>query len=129
MTSINFDFEEWNPEQDILPDRPGGAVGFTVIQSAMDVGHRQSFREEEGDPLIGRAMQQAIELLAGSIEWLRFHGLTAAQVESKVTAYLVNDRATKSQTVRAQLAVRQAEELISDPRNKNSRLDPEKIIG
>lgn len=127
MATISFPYEPWTDE-DVQLSEPGNSLGFAVINASLPVGKGLVVKKGEADNLIGPAVAGAVELLAGALEWLRESGLSEIEVQSKVRAYMAQNRSSHRQNVLI-AASRTGIYDISDPRNVEHRLDPEKVIG
>ena len=123
---LNFDYEPWNPKNDVLAEGVGTELGYGVIHVPIDVGKAPTKDAGNRDRSIGPSIDGVIELLAGAVEWCRWYGLSKAEVESRVRSYL---KGRNGPTERALLAEYRAINEISDPRNVKHLLDPEKVVG
>ena len=127
MANLEFDYDTWQQDRDIRPSRPGNSLGIAAIRDSMDVGKLSTVRASNRDALIGTTLQGVIELLAGAVEYLRWYGMDATEVRSRVRAYLANNSASVDQRVLA--SVRRQEVEIADGANIRHRLDPAKTLG
>ena len=126
--SITFDYDAWDPKREALLARPlSSPLGVTVIQEGITFGRVSTAQAKDNDAFIQDSVDGVIELLAGSLEWLRWFGLTDEQVLSKVRAYLRNakDSPEHMRTVR-DTKVGMFE--VSDPENRRTGADKTKVV-
>jgi len=113
---IELDFEKWDDTKDYPLTRPGNNIGYAAILCSIDVGDMSSVRRRQRDVLINEAEKGAVALLAGSLEWLRWRGYSAADVQSKVRAYIQGNKDTQDQQVFRDKQVLKAINEISNPK-------------
>jgi hypothetical protein len=122
MTRITLDYEDWDGRTDVVLHRPGTLLGYSIINNAIEVGHLTSKKAERRDATIAPSVDGVIELLAGALEWLRWYGMPAAEVQNRVRAFInANVSRQDATTLRATNAARG----ISDPGNRAHLLSPE----
>lgn len=99
MSNITFDYKPWDGKVDFQLFQPGNALGFSVINSSLDLDFDLRYK----DVTVKEAVDGVIELLAGSLEWLREFGMSADEVTQRVKAFerknrdTVNARALKDE--------------------------------
>lgn len=93
-TKLEFDWEAWDASKDVQLDRPGNIQGLTAIQLGTDIGDAPDKDRRERDQDLKAAIDGVIGLLAGSLQWLRYYGFSAAEVQNKVKAYKLNNLAS-----------------------------------
>lgn len=123
MATIQFDYNDWNDKDDILLERPGSELGFGVVNAGLPIDKAPTVRQGERNPSIGPAIDGVIGLLAGSLEWLRWYGLNASDVQARVKAY--KRRHTDSAVQKKLLDEYRAITEISDRQNVKHRLSDE----
>ena len=87
MAEVTFKYDPWDDIKDVLPERPGNMMGYTAINSSVELRPVGENLDINSDPLTSGTIQGIIEMIAGGIEWLRFYGLSPAEVQSKVEAF------------------------------------------
>lgn len=97
MSKIEFDYNPWDRKSDVALENPGQAIGFAAVNSGLFPGRAPTVRQGAADATIGPTIQAVIELLAGSLEWCREYGLSAQEVQSKVRAFMENNRGSRNQ--------------------------------
>jgi hypothetical protein len=127
MAKLELDYDTWQSDRDILPSRPGNSLGIGAVRDGFEVGKLGTVRASNRDALIGQTLQGVIELLAGAVEYLRWYGMDATEVRSRVKAYLATNKDSTSQ--RVLISVRKQETEIADGANIRHRLDPAKTLG
>ena len=126
MTTIIFDYKDWTTT-DVQLNRPGSTLGYAVINSSLDVGRAITVRKGR-TRIDGLAIDGAIQLLAGALEWLRENEISATDVQSRVRAFEAKNRNTTPQKVLASVTVQNAiTGGIADAHNFRHRLDADKI--
>ena len=127
MNTVKFDFDAWDDSKDLLLDRPGNALAFSIVNAGLDVGDTPEKGLRATDSTIGPTLDGVIGMLAGSLEWLRKFGMTPEELESKVRAF----KKSKNGAVAQEFLLEEYRAItdISDPRNIQRFFDPNKVIG
>lgn len=119
MAKIEFDYNPWDPKTDVMLDRPGSPLGWGMVQSGTRVSPtlRHNKRRPGGSH---QAVADVVGLLAGCLEWLREHGMTATELQQAVNSYKINNRDTAVQKVRQ---TNERNRTLSDAQAPKERLD------
>jgi hypothetical protein len=115
MTSVSLGFENWNNESDVLLKDLGNIAAYTAINSAVKIGKRSTLREPENIPEPALILEGVFGILAGAVEWLRWYGFTAVEVEERVKAQKRQNLDREDQRVLT--AAQPYIDHISDPQN------------
>ena len=116
--TISFSFEPWDDTKDRLFYRSGSPLGFTAIQSGLEVGEAESIRKRRKDALIWNTEQGVIGLVAGGLEWLRKRGYSAETVQSRVKVYKEANRDPEREILLRTKVVLDAVEQISNSKSR-----------
>ena len=93
MAKIEFDYEAWDNKKDVPLERPGNTIGYSAIHDNVYPGYVASTRDRDRrDSFTAPTIEGVIGLLAGALEWCRQYKLSAKEVESKVKAYMRDNR-------------------------------------
>ena len=125
MTIINFDYNDWNNRRDQLLEYPGSSLGFSAINQGIKIGEtlpaHNAVRSEQVQPVV----EDVIELLAGSLQWLRWYGIDAEDLQRRVRFALIRGVASTRQKNR--LANIRAITDIADTDKIQDKLDSEEV--
>lgn len=125
MTAVRFDYEEWDDDRDVLLHRPGSTLGFGVVNASAEYGKYKTGTMGSNNRGATAIIDSIIGNIAGSLEWLRWYGLSPTDVQSKVRAYLREAQGTERQVVlKASL---QASADVSDQAGVLHRVDTAKF--
>ena len=120
--SITLDYEVWNDNVDILIGRvPNSSLALTYINGPLTPGYLGNKKLERKDSEIGPAVDSVIALLASTVEWLRWYGLSADEVQQRARAYVRNARDVAE--TRLLNSVRLEQDEIADGAGIKGRLD------
>ena len=122
--TITFPYDDWTRD-DIQLDRPGSTLGLAVVRGSLPIGKAPTKRVGDNSDQIGPALDATIELLAGSLEWLREYGMPETEVRSRVLSFMSKNRATTDQRA---INNSKATAVIADPQNLRRRLSPDSVI-
>jgi|TARA_Y100000310_G_scaffold341042_1_gene438896 hypothetical protein len=117
MTSLSFGYEEWDNEKDLLLREIGNETAYGAVNSGTGFGRRAERREAERDPQTSDLLDGMFGLLAGTIEWLRWYGYSASEVQSRVAAKKCNnmlraDQASRLAAIRSIGRISDTQELV-----------------
>ncbi len=126
MIKVSFDYEPWAPFEDQVLFRPGTPAGRAAIATGMEVRQAGENREIDRDSVLAPTVDGVVEIIAGGIEWLRWFGLTAEDVQARVLNAKTKNLALPEQVAR-KATLREVNE-FSDVDNVTNRMDPNKLI-
>jgi len=112
---IQFDYKIWDNKKDYLLDRPGNNIAYAVLLNSVDVGDMLTIKKRKEDTLIKEAEEGVVELLAAAIEFLRWRGYSAEEVQSKVKAFKQANHDRRDQQALRDTLVLQAIHEYSNP--------------
>lgn len=127
MAKVEFDYDPWNIDKDVLLERPGSEAGYAVIQAGLMLTRFFTPHARDADSTVKPGLDGVIGLLAGALEWCRWYGLSAQEVQSKVRAYILQNKESNAQQGR--IAVGRAIERFADGHKETGRtVDPTIVV-
>ncbi len=124
MKEIKFKYDPWDDAKDQLLVRAGSELSFGILQSATEIGHPPTVKVGQ-KRLSGQTVDGVIGLLAASLQYLRWYGLTLEDVQARVQRITVNNKDTKSRKLLLQV---QKYRRIDDSRNVLRLLNPNNVV-
>ena len=121
-TELRLTYEPWDSRADVLPDSPASSAGVGIVNAKLRVKRLA----DSNDPTVKASVDAVIGLLLGATEWLRWYGMSADEVRSKVNAKKANLIASPA-LERERKIWREIEE-PSDPYNRKNKLSKEVLI-
>lgn len=115
---IELDFEPWDDHKDY----PLTVSHIAHVKSAdngrlsdMTVAHGRKRRNEE---IIQKSEAEVVALVAGGLEWLRWRGYSAGEVQSKVKSYIQGNKDRRDQQAIRTTPVLKAINDYSNPKKR-----------
>lgn len=90
--SLTFNFDPWDNKKDLLMEKVGNSFATTLVREGIEVSHVGTLQNERRNQTSEAAVDGIAHILAASIEWLRWYGITEADVQSRVTKHLNAER-------------------------------------
>ncbi len=118
MSTIIFDYVQWDSETDKLPFTPNTALAEMALEGQLELGDMPYTRRHVPDKLIANTEANVIAVLAGSLEFIRSRSYTAEQVQSKIRAYLRDNKDRRDEQALREKLVVKAVNLISNPSDR-----------
>ena len=124
--TVTFDFDPWRETSERLREGSvDGVLGLKVLQTGLKLVSKPVHPGDENARTVEAAVESIYDLMAMSLEWLRWYGVTPEIVQGKVRQRAHARRALgRAGTVQVSKVVRDATELVSDPGNLGSKLGP-----